>query len=280
MKKYIINFLFSLGLVASVAAQDLNNYQYVQVPDKFEFLEEENKYQLNALTAFLLEKYGFKALYKKELPQGIQPCDVLKADVNNESNLFRTRLFVTLSDCENNILFTTKEGSSREKDYKVSYHEALRDAFASFEELDYNPIVAESSRKKTEKDLPKEIIVDPVVTSEEIDEVAAEETTPEAKIIPSEAEKTSSEAGKTQKFTNGPVTYLLESTSAGYELFREGEQQKFASLMKSGGGDNYLYSSKNVSGNAFFDRQGNLVVEYLDPNSQQLVTVIYKVQAQ
>ena len=50
--------------------------------------------------------------------------------------------------------------------------------------------------------------------------------------------------------------------------------------MKSGGGENYLYSSKNVSGNAFFDRQGNLIVEYLDPNSQQLVSIHYKLKAQ
>lgn len=290
MKKYISAFLFCFGLSASVAAQDLNNYQYVQVPDKFEFLKEENQYQLNALTAFLLEKYGFKPLYKKQLPPGIQPCDVLKANVDNDSGLFRTGLYVSLSDCKNNILFTSEKGSSREKDYKVSYHEALRNAFTSFEDLNYSPIIAENAatgRKNTEKDLPKEIIVDPIVTSEEIEEVAAEKTSSEAKVTSSEAEKTasetertSSEAGETQKFTNGPVTYLLNKTSAGYELFREGEQQKFASLMKSGGGDNYLYSSKNVSGNAFFDKQGNLVVEYLDPNSQQLVSVTYKVQAQ
>ena len=109
--------------------------------------------------------------------------------------------------------------------------------------------------------------------AEDTKEVAAEETSPQAEVTPSEAKNL-------QKFTNGPVTYLLEKTSTGYDLFREGEQEKFAGLMKSGGGSNYLYSSKNVSGNAFFDSQGNLVVEYLDPNSQQLISIHYKLQAQ
>ncbi len=180
------------------------------------------------------------------------------------------------------FLLLKREAAGR-KDFKVSYHEALREAFTSFEDLNYNPLVAENSpseKRNSEKDLPKEVIVDPVVTAEEIDEVAAVEPSPEAQNVPSEVKKTPSEARKIQKFTNGPVTYRLETTPAGFELFKEGEQQKFASLMKSGGGENYLYSSKNVSGNAFFDRQGNLVVEYLDPNSQQLITVIYKLQAQ
>jgi hypothetical protein len=75
---------------------------------------------------------------------------------------------------------------------------------------------------------------------------------------------------------NGNVTYNLRSTPEGFEMFRGGDAETFATLIKSGGGENYLYSSKNVSGNAFFDTQGNLIVEYLDPNTQQLVNVIYK----
>ncbi|SOC80723.1 hypothetical protein SAMN06296241_2279 [Salinimicrobium sediminis] len=283
MTKFIY-FLSCFFIVASLAAQEIH-YEYIKVPDKFEFQKAENQYQLNALTAFLFEKYGFKTLYKNGMPAGVKPCDVLTANVHDDSNLFRTKLYVTLTDCENRVVFTTETGSSREKAFKPSQHEALRNAFASFENVEITSKVTEkvaSGNNNNEKELPEEIVVDPIVTSEEIEEVAVEEISSEAEaeITPSEAERNPSEAGKIQKFTNGPVTYLLRSTSAGYELFREGEQQKFASLMKSGGGDNFLYSSKNVSGNAFFDGQGNLVVEYLDPNSQQLISVIYKVQAQ
>ena len=276
MKKYLLYFSFCFGVFASAAAQNLNQYQYVRVPDKFEFLKEENQYKLNALTAFLFEKYGFETLYKKENPPGVDPCDILQANVHNDSNLFRSKLYISLQNCQNQTVFTSESGTSREKDFETSYHEALREAFVSIENLNYSKPTdknAALAREKAKTQAPPEVIVDPVVSSEEIAEVAAEKNAPEAKIP-------SAEASKTRKFSNGPVSYRLEPTSSGFDLFKEGQQEKFASLMKSGGGDNFLYASKNVSGNAFFDRQGNLVVEYLDPNSQQLVTINYKLQAQ
>lgn len=276
MKKYIFYLVFCFGMFASVAAQDLNDYRYVRVPERFEFSKEDNQFQLNALTAFLLEKKGFTALYKKGIPQGVDPCEVLTVNVHNESNLFRSRLYVTLEDCNNQTVFTSQTGSSKEKEYQVSYHEALREAFASIEELNYNPNVAEkntSGINAAENEQIPEVIIDPAITSEGIEKVAAKE-------ISSRENKISSQEDQIQKFLNGPNTYILMKSAVGYDLFKEGQQEKFAGLMKSGGGDNYLYSSKNVSGNAFFDTHGNLVVEYLDPNSQQLVTITYKLQAQ
>lgn len=268
MKKYIVCFIFYFGLFASMAAQNIK-YQYVRVPEKFDFLKEVNQYQLNALTAFLFEKYGFKTLYKTEIPQGANSCDVLQANVHSDSNLFSSKLYITLEDCENRTVFTSRTGSSREKDFQVSYHEALRDAFVSLKEFDNTLVVAEMPTQDidhTEKAQVPQVIVDPIVTSEEIEEV--------------EAEQTSLEGDNVLRFVNGPIMYLLKRSSVGYDLYKEGEQEKFASLMKSGGGDNYLYSSKNISGNAFFDTEGNLVVEYLDPDSQQLITVTYKLKAQ
>lgn len=271
MRAFFFFFIISLVGAGELFSQDLEKFQYVRVPEKFEFLKHENQFEVNALTAFLFEKYGFEVFYKEGVPPGINSCDVLQADVHSKSGLFRSRLYVTLEDCNNQVVFTTKTGVSREKDFKRSYHEALREAFTSFEELLKNPEVidpvpqdqvvkkeptpAEKMIDPTPPAEPAEVVIDPVVTAVERKNVSNDEVA---------------------EFINGAVNYKLKRTPEGFAMFREGQIDEFASLIKSGGGDNYLYSSKNITGNAFFDTRGNLVVEYLDPNTQQLVNVIYR----
>ncbi|MGI0107610.1 hypothetical protein [Salinimicrobium sp. WS361] len=309
MRTIFFFFVFLFGITSNTFGQDVNKYKYVLVPQEFEFLKHPNQYQVNALTAFLLEKYGFDALYEEKIPANMGLCDVLKVNVRNDSSLFRSRLYVTLENCNDEVVFTSKTGSSREKNYKKSYHEALREAFTSFEGLSEGTefiksgvAVADTSAEKNPaevvidpvpaaKDIQEEaseviidpvpaandtqeqaseVIVDPVVTSEEI-----EEATEESSALPEVVEK-----NENLQFVNGAITYKLVKTPAGYDLYREGEPGKFGTLLKSGGGENYLYSSKNISGNAFFDTHGNLIVEYLDPNSQQLISVKYSQKGQ
>lgn len=276
MKKSVFTALFLMSLTFSVTAQELDQYQYVRVPEKFDFLKEKNQYQLNALTAFLFEKFGFTALYKEPSPGGVQPCDILYATVHDDSGLFRSKLYVTLENCNKEVVFTSKTGVSREKDYKASYQEALRNAFESVEalqhrfagEVEIDPAVsAEEKENYTESSevdsIPAKVIVDPVIASEEREQIRDVEKTPSGK----------SYAGS---YTNGAVSYELKKTSVGYDLFRNGESERFARLMKSGGGENFLYSSEKLNGNAFFDSEGNLVAEYVDANSGQVISVIYR----
>jgi len=62
---------------------------------------------------------------------------------------------------------------------------------------------------------------------------------------------------------------------SGFELYKIGEDNKFATLHESGSGKSYIYVSAKVQGNAYFDEGGNLVVEYFDPASGQLVSLKY-----
>ena len=257
MKKLLVIF-FIIGQISFCSAQEF----YVRVPDRFEFLDEENEYQLNALAAFLLEKHGFEVLYKKETPPGVDPCQVLTAAIDNKSNLFRSKVQLKLQDCTQNTVFTSEEGKSKEKDYKKGFHEAFREAFQSLKNFDLGQLtVSDVNATKIDRR------VVPAVTSvEEKDEV--EDIVPE----------TSEEKTNDKLFRNGNQLYELKSNSAGFALFKEGEDEKFATLLKSGSGTNYIYSSKNLQGNAFFEASGNLVVEYLDANSGQLISVKYELQ--
>ena len=109
--------------------------QTVIVPNRYAFQKEDNQYQLNMLTKFLLEKQGFKAYMESEAPAELlqNPCDALKADVKNESNMMTSKVQLLLTDCTNKAVFTSQIGKSREKEFKKSYQEALRNALSGAE---------------------------------------------------------------------------------------------------------------------------------------------------
>ena len=125
MKRIILFATIALLQVVAVA-------QTVVVPNKFAFLKSDNEYQLNILTKFLIEKQGFKAYMENEVPSELlnTPCNILRADVKNESNMMTSKLRLVLTDCANKEVFSSEVGKSREKEYKKSYQEALRNALA------------------------------------------------------------------------------------------------------------------------------------------------------
>ena len=109
--------------------------QTVIVPNRYAFQKEDNQYQLNMLTKFLIEKQGFKVYMESEVPAELlqNPCDALKADVKNESNMMTSKVQLLLTDCTNKAVFTSQIGKSREKEFKKSYQEALRNALSGAE---------------------------------------------------------------------------------------------------------------------------------------------------
>ncbi|MBC7747962.1 MAG: hypothetical protein H7Z76_05180 [Methylotenera sp.] len=133
-------FLFVLVLAINYSyAQFVNEYKAVIVPLKYEFLKGENQYRLNTITKFNLNKAGFVSFYSNETIPGeySDRCDLLYADVVNDSGFLTTGLFITLKDCYGKIIFQSAVGKSKEKDYKNAYNEALAEAFKSVYELQY-----------------------------------------------------------------------------------------------------------------------------------------------
>lgn len=138
MKSKIL-LLFIL-ISSYVFSQSVNDYQYVIVPVKYDFLSKEDQYGLNTLTKLLLQKYGFKAyLSNEEMPlnKDNQRCDFLYADVIQDKSMFVTKVKVALKDCKKKVVFETQFGSSREKEFAVAYNKALREAGKSFDKLNY-----------------------------------------------------------------------------------------------------------------------------------------------
>ncbi len=142
MKKIILTLFLIIGCLSySKAQSDLDDYKYVIVPNKFDFLKEADKYQLNSLTKFLFNKYGFEAfMVNEQFPQDLakNACLSLRSEVISDSGMFKTKLMVVLKNCKNEIIFTSRVGETKEKEFKKAYNLALRDAFKSFETINYS----------------------------------------------------------------------------------------------------------------------------------------------
>lgn len=139
MKRYILLFLLFIS-VSGYAQSTINNYKYVIIPEKFSFLKENDQYRLNTLTKFLLQDKGFTPYFDNaELPAEIanNKCSALQVEVLEKNGMFTTNLTLLLKDCKGNVIFKSKEGKSREKEFKTSYNLALRDAFTSLNDVQY-----------------------------------------------------------------------------------------------------------------------------------------------
>lgn len=111
------------------------------VPERFNFSKEDNQYGLNTVAKSLLEEKGFTVYFdNSEIPKEIagNRCNALNTEVVQKKGLFVTNLTLLLKDCKGNIIFKSKEGKSREKEFAPAYNLALRDAFTSLNDVPYS----------------------------------------------------------------------------------------------------------------------------------------------
>lgn len=137
--KQTITVLSLLMATIGMAQEQLNDYKYIIVPKQFEEFKRDNQYETSTLVKFLFSEKGFEVFYEDEFPEELKNngCLGLRAKLIDGSSMFTTKAAVKLENCNGEVVFTTKEGKSKEKDYKDSYGEALRDAFTSFDTIDY-----------------------------------------------------------------------------------------------------------------------------------------------
>ena len=118
---------------------DLNNYKYIIVPKKFEGFKKANQYQTSTLIKYLFEGKGFTPIYDDALPEDLSKnrCLGLLVELQDNSNLFTTKTTIVLKDCNDVSVFTTMEGTSKIKQYKEAFNEAIKEAMRSFNSVDY-----------------------------------------------------------------------------------------------------------------------------------------------
>jgi len=272
-KKLIVLFLLTFYSLSGYAQSDIDNYKYVIIPRTYEFLKIPDKYKLNSLTKFLFEKYGFTAYWEDEdFPADLisDPCLGLKANVLNESNLFTSKLKVTLTNCSNNVIFTTQTGKSKEKDFKKSYHEALRKAFYSIQKLNYH--------YKEGSSIPAVKIVESNVEPPKKAEPARVPVKTPVVVVPKEkvavSNKKQTDASIARSYKGEHISFFLIAKDKGYTAYvneskdpdyKRGEM--IGTLLKTSLPNVYRITWKNKEGKfedttGYFDDQGNLKIDF------------------
>ena len=280
-KELIIVFALFLSVSSALAQTSLNAYKYVIVPKKYEFLKENDKFELNSLTKFLFKKAGFQTLLKgDDYPEDLQknPCLGVLVDLKNNSSMFTTKVTIDLTDCFNKVIYTAQEGKSKEKDYKKTYQEALRKSFASIEALhyEYDPALAAktdidekeeitqvTSSRKTEPEPAKvqtaTVIATPVVASK----VNADaDVNKESDIEPvARSYKNDNISFFLIEQNNNLVAYVIESK---IDSYKKGEM--IGTFVKTSLPNVFKVSWKNKQQGvdetiAYFDETGNLKIE-------------------
>ena len=300
MIKNILSLSVFILLTNVLFAQNtLDAYKYVIVPDKFDAFKEVDKYQLNSLTKFLFEKYGFQTLSEKTAyPSEVinNPCLAVTAKFNDHSSMFTTKVNVDLIDCYNKVVFSTDIGKSKIKEYKLSYHEALRNTFISIKELNHSYDSSLSVKTSTEvKTVDPVKVASPVVSSTPI-----VESVPMVAVVP--AKPVSPENHQDQELTttkevhnsiaksyrnenisfmlidqnNKMVAYVKSSNSKNY---KNGEM--IGSFTKTSLPNVYRVTWKNQDGKfedttGYIDDAGNLKVD-INQNGK-IEVVIFEVE--
>ena len=272
MKIKILPFLFLFFYISiNYAQNNLNAYKYIIIPKKYDGFKEENKYQLNSLTKFLFEKYGFETLFEDKIyPDDLakNTCLAVTANLNDNSKMFSTNIQVELIDCYNKVIFTSVEGKSKEKDYKRGYQEALRSSFISFEAQDYNfnsSLVVNSNVSPSTSISAKKPKTNPVP--------AVAVTTNEKVIVDQPVEKGDNTSSVVKSYKNENISFfLIEQNNSLVAYVNNSEDiaykkgEKIGTLKITSRPDVYRISWKNKEGvfentTGYFDEKGNLNVD-------------------
>lgn len=251
MKTYTFLF-FLLASVSAYAQHTINNYKYVLVPEKFSFLKQANQYRLNALTKALLEEKGFTVYYDNaDLPQEIanNKCTALNVEILEKNKMFSTNLTLLLKDCQSNIVFQSKEGKSREKEFSASYNEALRDAFASLEEIPYAYVANSNVQPKAVVAATSTVAV-PVVAAPIVNAPLANQTA-EQNIPAAKA--------------NAAGTLYAQATANGYQLI-DTTPKIVLTLFKTSVSDYFIADNGSANG-IVFKKNEEWVFEYYKNNA-------------
>ncbi len=269
MKKSLsITLILFLYVSISLAQSSIDAYKYIIVPKKYDFLKWENKYELNSLTKFLFEKQGYKTLLEGDNYPGDlmnNPCLALTVDVKEDSSMLTSKLVIELSNCYKKVVFTSVEGKSKKKEYKKSYHEALRNSFVSFEELEYsfdeNLVVNKQVVKET---LPQpNVPITSVVAVVPAVPVVKEVVEPVPPVVKEEKSVAKSYKNDNISFIlieqgNSLIAYIKSSNDTAYQV-----GEKIGTLLKTSRPNTYRITWKTKDGKThettgYFDDKGDL----------------------
>lgn len=260
MKKYILLLTVFLFIFQLNAQKGLNNYKYIIIPESFDFSQGKDAYQLNSLTKFLFNREGYEAyIISDSLPQDLfnNRCLALYADAEKlPGGLFKTLMQINIKDCYGKLIYSSKVGSSKQKDFGKAYTQALRNAFESFEEFEYqyNPKLENEVQRNENitQAQPKVQVAPEVVQKEKIKEaetvsynVKTVEYTETSKTNNTQESKKIIQTGAESKPLLNETIYYAQTTESGYKLV-DSEPKLIMELIRTAQANTFSVKGKDA----------------------------------
>lgn len=241
MKAFTQVFLF-LFCFATAFAQQVPEYKYVHVPKKFADFKTNNQYNLNHILSVKLQDKNYQVIEesRENWPAELynNPCQVVNAELEDDSNLFRNRVKLVFKDCQGKVL-STIPASSNIKDFHQGFQDALLQTIALVpasvskgERIEYQSLQAQanenSSDKKTES--KPQVTTTPQstvqVATSQVAKVTEERNTElpvqaQTKTVTVTNNQTVSAVANSavEKYKNGDTVYTKVNLSPGYFIF-------------------------------------------------------------
>ncbi len=247
----------------------LNDYKYIIVPKKFDGFKNENQYQTSTLIKYLLVQKGFDVVYDDALPEDLNSnrCLGLLLGLEDLSSMFTTKVILNLKDCNSVVIMSTEVGTSKEKDYKLSFNEAIRDAARSFDPINYSYKPKGNDQETVTLNYKNDVKKVAETPKNRQEQVTIEEVTPERQTyksmepVPSDIKKAENELGKaTQDPLHLSGVLYAQEIPNGFQLVDSTPKIRLK-IFKTSKPDQYLGKTDENEG-LVYSKEGQWFFEY------------------
>ena len=273
---FFILFLISPFFVASSQLVDFNQYKYIVVDSKFDFVRETDGYRTSTYLKSLFRSKGFVVfLDNEEFPADLAEdgCRALYADVKDDSGFLTTRSYIEITNCSGKLLFKSSEGKSREKEYARAYRESIREAFEPIIKIPYkydSSLVTKVPVANTKKEVSEEVIPEVKEPKEEKKPVrVVQEVAVQNKIV---VKKAPAKVVEKEDANSSLETLYAQPKGKGYQLVDTKPAVVFV-LLKTNDPKKFFIEGKNGT---FTQKDGYWLAEFYE--NGELVTKKYIVK--
>lgn len=248
MKKLSILLFTAYSIFAF--GQKISDYKYISLPAKFETFKED--FGLNELLTKTLRSKNYTVIPSGKLqwPAEAQsnPCNVLMADIINDSGFLRNKVLVQFKDCNDKAVSSIK-GSSNIKEYKEGYQDALKQTFVSISPA--NPANQPNSQTKVQE--------------------TAVSAQPVANTVSSGSDNSA------VRFSNGKMDLQkIQIDNSQFILVNSNSSSPFATFKTTTKNDVFRVKLQNGESSLGYFENGNIVIEIPQSNGEYSKEIFLK----
>ncbi|OVE55059.1 hypothetical protein [Chryseobacterium mucoviscidosis] len=250
MKKISLIILTASSMLAF--GQKVSDYKYISLPSKLETFKED--FGLNNLLTKTLRSKNYTVIPSDKLqwPAEAQsnPCNVLMADIINDSGFLRNKVLVQFKDCNDKVVSSIK-GASNIKEYKEGYQDALKQTFVSISPA--NPTAQPTSQVKVQETI----------------------TTNSTQVVTNSS--SSSVDNTALKFSNGKMDLQkIQIDNSQFILVNSNSSSPFATFKATTKNDVFRVKLQNGESTLGYYENGNIVIEMPVSGGEYGKEIFYK----